>query len=134
MQAALEISESSKDEIIKRQSLEISCLSSMIGDHEFFVDEVIHERTNDFLKEIQRLSENNMRLQQMINNVLEAVRVLCKDEAERFKFLTAMGMVDEDWYRVEYPDVAEGYPHGGIHHFSAFGIFEGRKPNGFISF
>lgn len=121
--------EHTKDEIIKRQALEIACLSARIEDQDDYINEVVQKRTTEFINENQHIIDENKKLLRIANNALKSLRILCRDEGERLKFLLAMEVFDEEWYRSEYPDVAENYTKGGLHHFCKFGIFEGRKPN-----
>ena len=122
-----------KDEIIKRQALEIACLVSRIANQEDEITKSVMDRTADLVNSSQDMADDRRRLETVLNNVLKALKVLCPNESERLKFLLAMGLVDEEWYRSEYPDVAQNYPKGALHHFCKFGIFEGRKPNSFMS-
>ncbi len=121
--------EQDKDEIIKRQALEIACLAARIDDQEDYVAEVVQDRMAELVAENQRLLDERRHLQSVVHNALKSLRILCRDESERMKFVMAMEVFDEAWYRSEYPDVAEGYAKGALHHFCKFGIFEGRKPN-----
>lgn len=154
MQAPLTIENTNKDEIIKRQALEISCLSSIISDQSGYVEELVQERlanslqefqlnhvdqlvqekTASLRREIQILSDNNAKLQEISRNALSSMHLFFNDYTERLKFVTAMGIVDEAWYQAEYPDVAQDYDNAGVKHFCEYGIFEGRKPNGLMSF
>ncbi|MEA3262540.1 MAG: hypothetical protein U9R07_03545 [Pseudomonadota bacterium] len=122
-----------KDEIIKRQAIEIACLSARISEQEDHVSREVQSRTADFVTEIDVLKKDYEKLLKISNNALRSLRILCRDDAERLKFILAMEAFDEDWYRNEYPDVAQGYAKGALHHFCKFGIFEGRKPNRLMS-
>jgi hypothetical protein len=122
-----------KDEIIKRQAIEIACLSARISDQEDHVAREVQSRTVDLVTEIDGLKKDYEKLLKISNNALRSLRILCRDDADRLKFILAMEAFDEDWYRTEYPDVAQGYAKGALHHFCKFGIFEGRKPNRLMS-
>lgn len=121
--------EQSKDEIIKRQALEIACLAARIDDQDSYVTQMVQERTAELVAENQRIQEGQRQLQATVNNALKSLRILCRDEGERMKFLLALEVFDDEWYLSEYPDVANNYAKGALHHFCKFGIFEGRKPN-----
>lgn len=121
-----------KDEIIKRQALELACLASRIENQNEVVEGVVMERTAEFVVESQQMIEDKRHLQDIVSKTLKTLKVLCRDDGERLKFLLATEIVDEEWYRSEYPDVAQNYPKGALHHFCKFGIFEGRKPNGWM--
>lgn len=118
-----------KDEIIKRQALEIACLAARIDDQDDYVAEIVQKRMAELVAENQRMLDDQKQLQMVVNNALKSLRILCRDEGERMKFLLAMEVFDSDWYLSEYPDVAENYAPGALHHYSKFGIFEGRRPN-----
>lgn len=122
-----------KDEVIKRQALEIASLVSRIASQDDVITKSVMDRTAELVNSSQEMVEDRRRLEDVLNNVLKALKVLCPNESDRLKFILAMGLVDEEWYRSEYPDVAQNYPKGALHHFCKFGIFEGRKPNSFMS-
>lgn len=118
-----------KDETIRRQALEIACLAARINEQEEYISEAVQKKTADLVVENENLHKEYARLLKISNNALRSLRILCRDEGERLKFILAMEVFDEDWYREEYPDVAQGYAKGALHHFCKFGLFEGRKPN-----
>lgn len=122
-----------KDEIIKRQAQEIACLVARLANQDDIITKSVMDRTAELVNASQELVDDRRRLQEVLSNVLKALKVLCPDEGDRLKFILAMGLVDEEWYRSEYPDVAQNYPKGALHHYCKFGIFEGRKPNSFMS-
>ncbi len=122
-----------KDEIIKRQALEIACLSARLSEQEAHVSSEVQSRTADLVTEMDCLKKDYEKLLRISNNALRSLRMLCRDDAERLKFILALEAFDEDWYRTEYPDVAQGYARGALHHFCKFGIFESRKPNRLMS-
>ena len=122
-----------KDEIIKRQALEIACLVARISDQDDVITEKVQKRTAEIVNENLRLFDEKKQLQKIANNALKSLRILCCNERERMKFITAMELFDNAWYLSEYPDVCDNYTKGGLHHFCKFGIFEGRQPNSLMS-
>ena len=76
------------------------------------------------LCEITRDEEGNTPLT-ADNNLIKCIKLLLRGV-----------YVDEDWYRIQYPDVAEAIIGGGFisakHHFVENGYFEGRKPSAVI--
>lgn len=124
---------SDKDEIIKRQCLELACLAAQVDNQYAIVADMVQERVSEYALESEDIVEQKRKLERIVENTLKSLRFLCKDENERLKYLMAMDVVDEDWYRSKYPDVSENYAKGPLHHYCKFGMFEGRKPNGWMA-
>lgn len=121
-----------KDEIIKRQALEIAYLSGQVMNTEAVIAGAVNARVSEMLIENKDVIEENIELRKLLNNAIKTIRVLCKDKAERRKFVHSMQILDEAWYLSVHEDVARDFSQGAFEHFCEFGIFENRKPNRFL--
>jgi regulator of replication initiation timing len=121
-----------KDEIIKRQTLEIAYLSAQVMNAEAMISDAVNARVSEMLTDNKNAIEENLELREILGNVVKTVRVLCKDKAERHKFVHSMQILDEAWYLSIHEDVAREFPQGAFEHYCEFGIFENRKPNRFL--